>query len=222
MALCLIWYLLPPPKALMFQSAEIIRNPLNFMHSLNRPRPFPWSTTKKLTQQKLLLSVFFFFLFFSPDLKYPEWPMLVLEHLTLHRNTFNPSIMPKIAFELIVFCCCCCFVCFNLFTICFLPCPMVSCTGRGIHGVWVPYAGAGWRSDLLVRASRHLSPGGVPAQASVYLQLHKDWILLLTLACWLLSFGWPCLHGEEVAGKLQWDQGGSAMGQIQPAAREED
>ena len=51
-------------------------------------------------------------------------PMLVLEHLTLHRNTFNPSIMPKIAFELIVFCCCCCFVCFNLFTICFLPCPM--------------------------------------------------------------------------------------------------
>lgn len=123
MALCLVWYLLPPPKALMFQSAEIIRNPLNFMHSLNRPRPFPWSTTKKLTQQKLLLSVFFFF-FFSPDLKYPEWPMLVLEHLTLHRNTFNPSIMPKIAFELIVFCCCCCFVCFNLFTICFLPCPM--------------------------------------------------------------------------------------------------
>lgn len=25
--------------------------------------------------------------------------MLVLEHLTLHRDTFNPSIMPKIAFK---------------------------------------------------------------------------------------------------------------------------
>lgn len=163
------------------------------MHSWNRPRPFPQSTMKKLAQQKLLLSAFFFF---SPELKYSEWPMLILEHLTLQRDTFNPSIDPRLPSKWIVFCSCC-FVCFNLFKICFLPCPMVSCSGGGIHGVWVPCAGAGWRSDLFVRASRHLSSGGVPAQASVYLQHHKDWILLLTLARWLLSFGWPCLHSSR-------------------------
>lgn len=70
-----------------------------------------------------------------------------------------------------------------------LPCGFVLCRRHSCAGV--PCAGTWQGNALLVKAGR------APAQAPVRLHHHADSILLLTLARWLLSFGWHCSHGEN-------------------------